>query len=64
MILLHDNDRHRKFTGVDKFHNAGYYGERVIAASGESWTSKYNPDGLVHNPLNQIDNSGYSSHGN
>lgn len=50
--LLNDNIRHRKYTGVQKFHDAGYYGQRVTAASAESWsTSKYNPDGLVSEPL-------------
>lgn len=50
-ILLNDNNRHRKYTGVDKFHAAGYYGERVVAASGESWNRKYDPD-TVYDPLN------------
>ena len=51
-ILLKDNDRHRKYTGVDKFHRAGYYGERVRAASGETWPiSKYNPGCKVFDHL-------------
>lgn len=51
-VLLADNDRHRKFTGVDKFHKAGYYGERVKASSGETWAlSEYNPGGLCRDPL-------------
>ena len=51
-VLLTDNDRHRKYTGVDKFHKAGYFGERVNASTGETWTiSKYNPGGLVRDPL-------------
>ena len=51
-VLLRDDDRHRIATGVKKFHDAGYYGERVIAASGESWAlSQYNPGDLVYDPL-------------
>lgn len=52
MILLNDDNRHRDFTGVTRFHNAGYFGERVNAASGETWdTNRYNPDNLVRNCL-------------
>ena len=58
-VLLNDNNRHRKYTGVDKFHAAGYYGERVKAASGESWNMKYDPVGQVHDPLGIAD-VGYS----
>lgn len=62
-ILLKDNDRHRKFTGVEKFHKAGYYGERVCAASGETWSlSSYNPDGLVYDVLDINSHSGINSH--
>lgn len=51
-VLLKDDDRHRKFTGVDKFHKKGYYGSRVTAATGESWSlSYYNPGNLVSDPL-------------
>ena len=51
-VLLKDDDRHRVATGIKKFHDAGYYGERVVAASGESWAiSQYNPDDLVYDPL-------------
>ena len=51
-ILLNANSRHRKYTGADKFHAAGYYGERIIAATGESWSlDEYNPGGLVLDPL-------------
>lgn len=47
-VLLDANKRHRKYTGVQKFHDAGYYGEGIIAATGESWSIKnYNPGGLV-----------------
>lgn len=54
-VLLNDNNRHRKYTGVDKFHAAGYYGERVKAASGESWNMKYDTVGQVHDPLGIAD---------
>ena len=52
-VLLTDNDRHRKYTGVDKFHKAGYFGERVKASTGEDWSlSAYNPGGRCFDPLN------------
>lgn len=61
-ILLDANSRHRIYTGAEKFHKAGYYGERVIAATGESWgLSEYNPGGLVLDPLGR-GNGGYVSH--
>lgn len=42
----------RRLTGVQKFHDAGYYGERVIAASGETWNlDEYNPDNLAWSPV-------------
>lgn len=44
--------RNFKATGVDKFHAAGYYGERVIAASGEKWDWKEGDgDGCYLNPF-------------
>ena len=47
-----ENGMLRQKTGVTKFHNAGYYGERVIMATGESWdVSNFNPDGLVYTPF-------------
>lgn len=53
-VLLDANSRHRKYTGASKFHAAGYYGERVVAATGESWSlNSYNPGGLVLDPLNR-----------
>ena len=64
-ILLDMNKPLRDFTGVTKFHNAGYYGERVNVASGESWDiENYNPDNLVHDPLNLNNpNCDTTSHG-
>lgn len=51
-ILLQKNDQFRQITGVDKFHAAGYYGERTFAATGETWNlADYNPDGLVCSPM-------------
>ena len=51
-VLLNANARHRKYIGAEKFHAAGYYGERVIAGTGESWSlNLYNPGGLVLDPL-------------
>ena len=51
-ILLDDNRQERDYTGVSKFHAAGYFGERVVAASGEYWAlSAYNPGGQVLDPL-------------
>lgn len=62
-ILLDDNYRHRVFTGVQKFHDAGYFGERVKAASAERWdTSLYNPADLVFNPLNMKSSNGAKYH--
>lgn len=60
-VFIKENDRLRDFTGVTKFHNAGYYGSRVIAASGESWsTDIYNPYGNVLDPLNKGTGDGHS----
>ena len=60
-VLLSNNERHREYTGANKFHKAGYYGERVIAATGESWSlEKYNPGGLVLDPLGR--GSGINDH--
>ena len=59
--LLESNKNIRKITGVQNFHDAGYYGKRVIAASGEYWDINfYNPDGLVSDPMNY---SSSSDHG-
>lgn len=53
-VLLDANARHREYTGVQKFHDAGYYGSGIIAASGESWSTKvYNPGGLVVDYFNK-----------
>ena len=50
--LLNSNARHRVFTGVEKFHRAGYYGNGIFAATGESWDiDKYNPHSLVEIPF-------------
>lgn len=60
-ILLDNNKRHRIYTGVEAFHKAGYYGKRVIAATGESWsTSTYNPDGNVLEPLGKGVGTGHA----
>ena len=60
-ILLNDNKRHRIYTGVEAFHKAGYYGKRVIAATGEAWsTSVYNPDGNVLEPLGKGVGTGHA----
>lgn len=61
-ILLNDNNRHRKYTGVDKFHAAGYYGERVKAASGENWNMKFDNPEQVHDPLNLASKSYSDTH--
>ena len=61
-VLLNDNTRHRKYTGVQKFHDAGYFGERVTAATAENWNLKlYNPDGLCSDPLS-INSSNGTDH--
>lgn len=53
MININDNLRHRKFTGVEKFHRAGYFGKRVKAATGETWDLKdYDFNGQAKDPLN------------
>lgn len=53
MKLSDSNYQIRVATGVQKFHDAGYFGERVIAASGETWhLDEFNPDGLCLNPCN------------
>ena len=60
-VLLSDNDRHRAYTGVDKFHKAGYYGQRVKACSGENWSlNYYNPGGLCVDPLGIGTGSGHA----
>lgn len=60
-ILLDENKRHRKYTGAEYFHAAGYFGERVVAATGESWAlSNYNPGGRVLDPLGLA--SGFATH--
>lgn len=52
VVLLSRNDSLRKFTGVTKFHEAGYYGSRVTAASAEVWSlTAYNPYNNVSAPL-------------
>lgn len=62
-VLLKDDDRHRIATGIKKFHDAGYYGERVTAASGESWAiSEYNPSDLVYDPLGLSGDPGGDRH--
>ena len=44
-ILLNDNKYYHEYTGINKFHEEGYYGSRVTAASGEIWSLRfYNPD--------------------
>lgn len=56
-----DDDRHRKFTGIDKFHAAGYYGSGIVAASGESWSlDYYNPGGLCEDPFNEGAGTGHA----
>lgn len=60
VILLNNNDFMRSYTGVDKFHKAGYYGSRVVAGSGECWTSTlYNPYGNVLEPMKTGFGSGH-----
>ena len=50
-VLLNDNATIRRFTGVQKFHDKGYFGKRVNAGTGESWkVSYYNPDNNVFDP--------------
>lgn len=47
-------------TGVDKFHAAGYYGERVIAASGETWDwEEGDGDGCYLNPFGYPDGTNH-----
>ena len=59
-----ENNYIRRFTGVDRFHNAGYFGERVTAATGENWSIKnYNPDDLVLIPFGDGDGWGNFSGG-
>lgn len=50
--LWTENNLIRSVTGVTKFHNSGYYGERVKAATGEDWDIRnYNPENLVEIPF-------------
>ena len=52
-ILLNDNKYYREYTGINKFHEEGYYGSRVTIASGEIWSLRfYNPD---NNCIDSID---------
>ena len=54
-VLLDKNKSCRKDSGIQNFHDAGYYGERVTAATGEPYkVSAYNPDGLVIDGVNSI----------
>lgn len=54
--------RNFKATGVDKFHAAGYYGERVIAASGEKWDwEEGDGDGCYLNPFGYIGGTHHGS---
>lgn len=64
-VLLNQDNRHRTYTGVTAFHNAGYYGERVIAGTGESWgLLYYNPAGMVIDPTaDSLYTSESQSHG-
>jgi len=57
--LLEENKRFLDFLGVTKFHEAGYFGERGLTASGEQWDlNDYNPDGLCIDPYpNEYKNS-------
>ena len=51
MKLSESNNQLRSLMGIKKFHDAGYFGDRVIAASGETWhLDEFNPDGLCLNP--------------
>ena len=51
-ILHSENGGIRRQTGVSKFHDAGYYGERVRMGTGESWDiNNFNPDDLVEIPF-------------
>lgn len=52
-ILLDNNNKFREFTGVNKFHQQGYFGQNVIAASGEYFDINYNIDDLIYDPLNK-----------
>lgn len=61
VVLLDDNKRHRKYTGVEKFHAAGYYGAGIVAASGEAWSLKsYNPDDQCFDPFGEGFGTGHS----
>nr|DAQ98891.1 MAG TPA: Phosphodiester glycosidase [Caudoviricetes sp.] len=61
VVLLDDNKRHRKYTGVSKFHAAGYYGAGIVAASGEAWSLKsYNPDDQCVDPFGEGFGTGHS----
>ena len=51
-ILHVENNHIRTYTGVKKFHDAGYYGQRVVAGTGENWDiNNYNPDDLILIPF-------------
>lgn len=52
VVLLSQNEKYLSATGADKFHAAGYFGERAVAATKDSWDLSYfNPDGLISDPL-------------
>lgn len=62
-ILLDSNSRHRRITGVQAFHDAGYYGSRVYAGTGECWNiNGYNPDRLIVDPLGRGTIGGTDTH--
>ena len=51
--MLIENDSFSKFSGINKFHDAGYFGERVVAASGEAFNAK-NLQALGYNAVSPI----------
>lgn len=61
--VLRENNYIRDFTGVTKFHNAGYFGSRVTAATGEDFIPSRAAE-LGHEVIAPVNGfSGWNFHG-
>jgi len=54
--LLSENKRFLDFLGVSKFHDAGYFGERGLTATGETWDLKDYDDEFIIKPYDLSEN--------
>lgn len=49
MNILESNKKYREFTGVEKFHKVGYFGERAAAVTGETIDPAWFPGNYAEN---------------